>query len=191
MAGNYFNNRMVGEVVPMARPRYTSQPIFSEHKLIGITENADFKNYSQVKVWAHKPTLDFPEPALMISLQNAKASCFAKLNGIEEMQELIVWLQSCVTRIKPVYEVAQSMSSQIKEQLKNAIMNVEDIDEAANYRNIAQGAISPEMTEMFNNFMKMVQMGNQINKPNEISEENVIQPATTTSQNKPKKKGGE
>lgn len=190
MAGNYFNNRMVGEVVPMARPRYTSQPIFSEHKLIGITENADFKNYSQVKVWAHKPTLDFPEPALMISLQNAKASCFAKLNGIEEMQELIVWLQSCVTRIKPVYEVAQSMSSQIKEQLKNAIMNVEDIDEAANYRNIAQGAISPEMSEMFSNFMKMVQLGNQV-KEQEHTNDNVIQPESVTMTNKPKKKGGE
>lgn len=92
---------------PLIRPlikKRTSVPIYENHIEVGA--RPEQKVYTVLKVYVHKATFQYPEPAVFIQMANGNGSVYAKLNSPQELKALASLLTKWEKEIEPIFESA-------------------------------------------------------------------------------------
>ncbi len=102
------------DIRPRKRPVYASKnfPVLTLKKVIGLASgNTNF--YTTVKFYIQKPTLEYPETAVKLSLQGAKSSVFTMLS-IDEVGELMSFFEKCYKEGAEVVEGYKALQEKLK-----------------------------------------------------------------------------
>lgn len=109
---NFLENMFQGTVMPMQRPRQRNKPVLEEKKII---ESGN--NFTQVKVYVHSPTLQFPTTGIFLQLNNAKGSCFMRFEDVSDLESLSEWLREVASKATSAVEQLKPLEIQVSAQL--------------------------------------------------------------------------
>ncbi len=107
-----FSQLFQGIVKPKTFVR-KSQPVLFKHMTIGDPQND--KHFSRLKVWVHKPSLEYPSVGIFFGLSNGAGSAYAKVNAEDltsVIQNLTQWVQD-IAKIYPELEKQQQQADQM------------------------------------------------------------------------------
>lgn len=110
---NWFMNQFQGMLQPMQRPKQRSKPVY-ENKMVLDDKNG--RNFSQVKIYVHSPTLQFPEAGIFFQAANAKGSCFIRLSSSDNLETLANFIAECKAAIDNVMPQLQAQEVAINQQ---------------------------------------------------------------------------
>ena len=93
------NQFSAGQITAMRKPQRT--PPAWERKII-IGQDRDLKYHTELKVYVHKPTPRFPSSSVIFQINNAKSSCFVRVNDPVELESVAKFLKECAGNVKDV-----------------------------------------------------------------------------------------
>lgn len=112
---------MTGNFYPVQRPRRRTTPALERKKVFTTG-----RNFTELKVYVHTPTLQYPESSIFLQLANVKGSCFMRFENPSELRDLQEFLSevsqevdACVTNLEPIKQQVISQLNQFSESMKN------------------------------------------------------------------------
>lgn len=112
----YYQNQFVANQI---RPRKKTYSVPEWFKSLVVGNNhPDGKVFTNIKLWLHKPSIQFPTVGLFISFSNGNASCFARLRDVDEIHSIINFLSACIAEITPKYDSLKAQAENLQHNLK-------------------------------------------------------------------------
>ncbi len=104
---NQISQLFQGFVKPKKLYRKTT-PVYFKHTTIGDPQND--RTFARLKIWVHKPTLEYPQAGIFIGLTNGAGSCYTRVSP-EDLTNII---QSLTQWVQDIVKITPDMDEQQK-----------------------------------------------------------------------------
>lgn len=109
-------NYQVGNLQQQRKPTYSdTPPIWKDQFMLGQEGENDLRRYTQLKLWIKPPSQRFPKANAFLSLVNVKGSVFVRLQSIDELDALRVWLDNIIPVMRSTLEAQGPLEVQIEQ----------------------------------------------------------------------------
>lgn len=119
-ANKWFNNVFTGQVMPMGRPKRRAQPVLEK-----IHNISSFGYLTELKIYVHAPTLQFPDISVFMQLNNKKGSCFVKIKDAASLKDFARFIDETVLEVEAAIDNLQPIHQQVIAQLNQYEQNME------------------------------------------------------------------
>lgn len=109
---SFIPNRFHAPSIEPVRIKPKKKPAYIEQIFIGQKE----KYYGRLQIYVHEPTLEFPDPTIILQLGSSKSSSFTRIS-IEDVDNLLTFLKSVKKDLLSVLPELETRASQARDTL--------------------------------------------------------------------------